>query len=722
MLPLSMHRLVLMAALVAFVPRVHADSTRPSLDGAASLARNHDDQGALRVLDALSESERATLEALYLRARLLERDGRLDEAADALARIPRERLPEPLGDELGLRRARLLARTGRCGEARPELERRAQLHGAPPLAAALAGECALELGANEAAVRWLSSIARSNDESIDRFTILRTLAVALDRLERGDEAAARLREAFLADPAHPDAWTVRAELRSRAAPLAELDARERASIVERLQEARAYERALLLLDEVGEPSARDELARHLHLRGRILFAMRTRYEEAAATLDRAVRLRGPHALDDELMAARAMLRAGDDAEAIRRYDRLAERQPRTPEAQEARYTAALITLREGGPRAARRMTAFLAAEGPSARGERIGAGHYLLALHHMGHGAHREARPHLELACRRRPERLSREGCAYFTARLAEIAGETRVARGGYRSLATDAANEWYGLLARRRLSELGEADVAATPAPPPTAPSALALPPGVAFLASVGLDEDAAKLLRQGESAVRGDGPAALASLVLAYARLGDASRSFRLARQGASATERGDPGLHAYFVEAMHPRPHADVVETLGARLGVDTSYVYGTMRQESGFDPTAVSRVGAIGLLQMMPRTAARAAARAGIELDPSMLFDARTNVRVALVEMAGLVRRYRGHIALVAASYNAGIASTDEWLDKRRDMPLDLFVEWIPFDETRGYVRRVVGHTARYQALSGHPEAGPGLVAPLPSGLP
>lgn len=725
--PRAMRRCVLLSAcaLLGFAV-ARADPTPASLDRVVELVRRHDDPGAIHLLERLPSDERGSSRALYLRARLLERTGRLGEAADGLDIVPGAELPEALADDLVLRRARLLARSGRCDRAMPELQRRAGAATAPALVRAWAGECALELGSHEDAARLLASVARDTEAGIDRVAVARALAQALDRLGRRDEATARLRDVLVDQPAHPDADSLRDELRARSTEAAAFDRELRIEVVARLLEARAHDRALAWLDEAGEPSDRALLARHLDLRGRILFAMRTRYPEAATTLERAARLGGPRALEDELMAARAMLRAGDEADAIARYDRFVRRHPRAPEAEVARFAAASIELRTLRPGAARRMQTFLADAGPRARGERIGEAHLLLAFFALGTGDAPTARSHLDAACARRPDRITRDGCTYFGARVDELAGAGSRARTAYRGLARSATHDWYGLLARRRLRELGDPYSSEAPTVPVPAPGVIPLPPEVEFLASIGLDEEAAERLRAHESDFGEPGIRGLAAKVRAHQRLGDHARAFRLARQGATATEQGDPqgdpGWHAFFVAAMLPRPHADLVEVLAPRLGVDVAYVYGTMRQESGFDPAAVSRVGAIGLLQLMPSTAARAASRAGLDFDATQLFDARTNVQVALAEMSELSRRRHGHIVLVAASYNAGVAATDEWLGKRRQLPLDLFVEWIPFDETRGYVRRVVGHAARYRAAMGEPEAGLDYVSPLPEGLP
>jgi soluble lytic murein transglycosylase len=124
---------------------------------------------------------------------------------------------------------------------------------------------------------------------------------------------------------------------------------------------------------------------------------------------------------------------------------------------------------------------------------------------------------------------------------------------------------------------------------------------------------------------------------------------------------------------------------------------------MRQESAFDPGAISRVGAMGLLQLMPRTAERAAERLGVPFRPVMLFDPAWNVRLGAAEMASLAARLHGQLPLVVAAYNAGAHRVEGWLRATGRVEIDRFVEHIPYDETRNYVRRVIGHFARYRYL-------------------
>jgi soluble lytic murein transglycosylase len=122
---------------------------------------------------------------------------------------------------------------------------------------------------------------------------------------------------------------------------------------------------------------------------------------------------------------------------------------------------------------------------------------------------------------------------------------------------------------------------------------------------------------------------------------------------------------------------------------------------MRQESGYDPEAVSYADAIGLLQMLPSTTERVAERLGITYAREQLFDPTWNARYASTYVKGLVERYDTPLAF--AAFNGGGHRVTRWLEEGGPTDFDLFVERIPIDQTRNYIRRVTTHYAKYLYL-------------------
>ncbi len=135
------------------------------------------------------------------------------------------------------------------------------------------------------------------------------------------------------------------------------------------------------------------------------------------------------------------------------------------------------------------------------------------------------------------------------------------------------------------------------------------------------------------------------------------------------------------------------------------VDPYLVMGIMRQESTYRNTALSPVGAIGLIQVMPRTGARVAAMMGEHTySPGDLEDPAINLRYGIYYLSKLLDRFDGVFPLAVASYNGGPHNVSRWYERHQgNIDLDAYVEQIEYDETRDYVKRVSGHYARYVAI-------------------
>lgn len=134
----------------------------------------------------------------------------------------------------------------------------------------------------------------------------------------------------------------------------------------------------------------------------------------------------------------------------------------------------------------------------------------------------------------------------------------------------------------------------------------------------------------------------------------------------------------------------------EQLGAQLELDPWLLMALSRRESAFNPHARSPVGATGLMQLMPATAKQVARQIGMTLDGNeALHDPDTNLRLGGQYLADLLQRYNGNRVLALAAYNAGPHRVDRWLDGR-ELPFDVFIESIPFYETREYVQAVLAY--------------------------
>lgn len=125
---------------------------------------------------------------------------------------------------------------------------------------------------------------------------------------------------------------------------------------------------------------------------------------------------------------------------------------------------------------------------------------------------------------------------------------------------------------------------------------------------------------------------------------------------------------------------------------------------MRQESAFDPAAVSPVGARGVMQLMPATAQEVASRVSPDqVSIEQLHNPAFSIALGARHFAGLLTRYQGNMVLALAAYNAGPGHVTRWLAQWPNLPREEWIEHIPFDETRAYVKLVLRNLAVYERL-------------------
>ncbi len=155
---------------------------------------------------------------------------------------------------------------------------------------------------------------------------------------------------------------------------------------------------------------------------------------------------------------------------------------------------------------------------------------------------------------------------------------------------------------------------------------------------------------------------------------------------------------------MEQRYPTPLKKDVVARAREIGLDPAFVYGLIRQESRFIVDARSGVGAAGLMQLMPATARWTAKKIGLAYTPGAIVDRDTNLRLGNAYLKLVLDDAGGSQAMAAAAYNAGPGRPRKW----RDGPLldaAVWVENIPFPETRDYVKKVLSNSTYYAALIG-----------------
>ena len=155
-----------------------------------------------------------------------------------------------------------------------------------------------------------------------------------------------------------------------------------------------------------------------------------------------------------------------------------------------------------------------------------------------------------------------------------------------------------------------------------------------------------------------------------------------------------------HFDDLEIRFPLAFGDVFLGEAGRQGLDPSWVFAVARQESAMDPMARSPVGALGLMQVMPATGREIARQLRADVsDRSLLLQPETNIRFGAHYLRQMLDRFDNPV-LATAAYNAGPHRVQRWIPEEGVMDADIWVETIPFNETRDYLRRVMAYTIFY----------------------
>jgi soluble lytic murein transglycosylase len=200
------------------------------------------------------------------------------------------------------------------------------------------------------------------------------------------------------------------------------------------------------------------------------------------------------------------------------------------------------------------------------------------------------------------------------------------------------------------------------------------------------------------------GVGSEILWGIALLYERAGFSKLSAELTRRRlGELSGRWPVGDWARAWQIAYPRPYLDIVQREAARSGVEPALVYAVMREESAFDPEAVSPANAYGLMQLIVPTARIAAKSLNLPFGPQALKKPRVNVALGCRELGRLAALFDSNPLLAIPAYNAGPGNAARWMRERPSLDFDLWVERIPFNETRRYVKRVLSSRAVYAFL-------------------
>lgn len=207
-----------------------------------------------------------------------------------------------------------------------------------------------------------------------------------------------------------------------------------------------------------------------------------------------------------------------------------------------------------------------------------------------------------------------------------------------------------------------------------------------------------------------------ALIGLSKAFFELGDYHSSLIIVlRSFDRHLERPSSRLPEDLWLLAYPQGYWQTIVSAARRYGIDPYFVAAIIREESQFRSEALSPAGARGVMQVMPATGEWIARMTGIrDFDRAKLYDADTNITIGTWYLSYLMKRFKSDLYLVSAAYNAGPEVVAAWVGAGRGAAdRDLFVETIPYRETRGYVKKVLRNYAEYRRIYGRTD----LSAPL-----
>ncbi len=327
-------------------------------------------------------------------------------------------------------------------------------------------------------------------------------------------------------------------------------------------------------------------------------------------------------------------------------------------------------------------------------------------------GKHRKAVAAFQSMDDRVTNRTRTQQAQYWQARALGRLGKKDEAQGFYRRLAVDSPVTYYGQLARQHIGP-DQISNGLTESSPGFGEEVSGRPASyldsVSFQKSeefrqLGLMSESSQELMQAVKSFRSD-QYSLSQLAIHLME----SRAYDSAlvvvrRYFREQIERGELPKSSPLWQVAYPRGYLENIQAYADPI-VDPYLVAGIIREESLYDPRALSPVGAMGLMQLMPETASRVANQLGMSpFQTEDLFRGDTNIRLGVGYVAQLLKKYEGNLAYTVAAYNAGPHVVARWIAKSGDRDPDEFIELISYKETRRYVKRVLTSYRAYHFLS------------------
>lgn len=728
------------SSAAAGIPSLRVLLDEPSLSRAKEAERNKDYAAAARAVrearpQGLTASEACAWD--YVEGRLLAAAG----APDAIAAFERaENAACPLADYARLRGAQALARAGRADDAIAKAKAVSEDIAVRDEAKLVIAESLAEkndragalplwrawLTANPRGARWVDTSVRIANALLD--------GVDGPAEEHAREAFDLATKVVVEGPKLADtAGAVQA--RARAAALLKVDAAltedERARQAQAWLEANEPQRAFDLASALVAGSKGNVACKAAITRAQAAAKVKSIKVDAWSDAVNACEK------DEDLVRALfsgARARSGKDPKrAIEWYARLEKLFPSHRLADDARFRAALVlagTNEEGSEERSEEMLRSLPDAYPTGdmRAEAI----FRVALAKMQRGQWKEAQPLLDRVMEIAPDDrfYATAGRAlYFRGRAAELTGDEEGARSRYKRVVESYPLTFYMLLAHARLAK---SDPAGTKrffeetvardkegSFPSREHAIFATPSFVRGLRllEVGEIDAARREIAASGALAEGADPEVVWTVGALYNQAGAPEIGHAVMRgKHAEFAAHYPEGRWRTAWEVAYPRAYEPLVVKACEKNALPRPVAWGIMREESNFWVEAKSPSNAYGLMQLIVPTAKWVAAGTGLGSDEASLKKADVSIELG-TRLLSQLRQRHGHPVLAIAAYNAGSGAADRWLKAPLSNDVDLFVDLIPYEETRNYVKRVLYTQAAYAYLYDDASLAETLALPL-----
>jgi soluble lytic murein transglycosylase len=450
-----------------------------------------------------------------------------------------------------------------------------------------------------------------------------------------------------------------------------------------------------------------------------------RNRDARQVLESLGNLNGVHLSNDDnaqrlYLLGQVAFASNDNDTFYRTVEELRQSAPTNPWLEQALLSAANLHLVHHEYDQA--LDAYREAQQRFPEGPRASYVHWKAAWLTLRQGRNDEARKAFEEQITLYPNGAETPAALYWRARLAEEDNQPAMARAYYLKLTERYRNFYYAELARDRMKRLPVSS-----GPPADYPILDRVPPlqsdikiketqppsdelhvqKAELLGNGGLVDFAVRELQAVSPAEGGSWvPAEEARL---YLETSHYDRAIQVMKHSAPNYFALDiPDMPRTYWEALFPKAYWSDLKHSATANGLDPYLVASLIRQESEFNPNAVSRANAVGLMQLLPKTGRNVARQEKLRrYNSSELYTPAVNLQLGTRYFRGMVDKFGGSFEYALAAYNAGSDRVEEWLGEGKYRDPQEFVESIPFTETREYVQAILRNASVYKQLYGTP---------------